>query len=327
MKKKNAASSLWTGAILVSLVLVVFSLIFVSCAKAPEEVAPAPETGKETAKLPEAEAPETAGVPLNTAEPETLPEGNEPVPEKPDDSGIVSESPAPNTAAPTETPAGTDTPTVPAPEQPKTALAETADMGREYLDKIYFLGDSTTYGLGYYYDHGYKDLVPPTQVWTPTSGTLTLDQWNYVAMKNPETGEEQMLTDLLSLKKPEYLCITLGVNGISFMKEAYFKECYTALVQKVQEVSPDTTIILNSIYPVTTGYEAKNNGINNLKIEAANLWISAIAQSCGVHYLDSASVLKNDQQVLPDSYTNGDGLHLNGEAFGLVVQYIRTHGC
>ena len=320
MKKKKTANNLWAGAILVSLVLVLFSLVFVSCTKAPDSVdTPKPVT--DVTEPPENEtnddAPETGGESVET------PEGSEPVPEHNGDSGIVPNEPTPENNTPEQTPP-TSTPT---PEQPKTALAETADMGREYLDKFIFLGDSTTYGLGYYYDHGYTDLVPPTQVWTPTSGTLTLDQWNYVAMKNPETDEEQMLTDLLSLKQPEYLCITLGVNGVSFMKEDYFKQSYTSLVQKVQELSPNTTIILNSIYPVTSGYEAKNNGINNLKIEAANLWISSIAQKCGVHYLDSASVLRDDNGRLPDSYTNGDGLHLNGEAFGLVVDYIRTHGC
>jgi len=327
--KKKKTNSLWTGAILVSLVLVLFALIFVSCAKAPEDTGTEPETetqtGGEIYELPEAEAPDIADTPIAEGGPvdeNAVPEGNETVPENNGDSGIAESETTEGADAPTET-----TPATPVPEQPKTALAETADMGHEYLDKFIFIGDSTTYGIGYYYDRGYKELVPPTQVWTPTSGTLTLDQWNYVAMKNPETGEEQMLTDLVSLKQPEYLCITLGVNGVSFMKEAYFKQTYTALVQKVQELSPNTTIILNSIYPVTTGYEAKNNGINNLKIEAANLWIASIAQTCGVHYLDSASVLKNENQVLPDSYTNGDGLHLNGEAFTLVAQYIRTHGC
>lgn len=324
MKNKKTANTLWAGAILVSLVLVLFSLIFVSCAKAPVTS----DIPKQSTDKPDPVSDNVDVEDHTVIDSTVVPEGNEPVPEHGSENGIVSNDPSA-----TETPSSptesipSSNPATPVPDQPKTALAETADMGRDYLDKIIFLGDSTTYGLGYYYDHGYKDLVPPTQVWTPTSGTLTLDQWNYVAMKNPETGEEQMLTDLVSLKQPEYLCITLGVNGVSFMKEDYFKQSYTSLVQKVQELSPNTTIILNSIYPVTSGYEAKNNGINNLKIEAANLWVSAIAQGCGVHYLDSASVLKNDQGLLPDSYTNGDGLHLNGEAFGLVVEYIRTHAC
>ena len=323
-KQTKTMNAFWTGAIVISMLLVLFALVFVSCAKPVEtdETPDAPEQAEQSPspELPDAEAPDVSGSKPNEAPAEGTPEDEQP--ETPD----AQESSSPD-APPEEKPESTSAPQTPPPEQSYTQLAETEDMGRDYLDRIYFLGDSTTYGLGYYYNHGYTDLVPPTQVWTPSSGTLTLDQWNYVAILNPDTGEELMLTDLLALKQPEYLCITLGVNGVSFMKEEYFKQSYTALVQKVQEVSPDTTVILNSIYPVTVGYEAKNNGINNLKIEAANLWIQSVAQSCGVHYLDSASVLRNDDRVLPDSYTNGDGLHLNGEAFGLVVGYIRTHGC
>ena len=43
------------------------------------------------------------------------------------------------------------------PGQPASAarLGLTADGGRDYLNKIVFLGDSTTYGIGYYYRQGY----------------------------------------------------------------------------------------------------------------------------------------------------------------------------
>ena len=29
---------------------------------------------------------------------------------------------------------------------------------------------------------------------------------------------------------------------------------------------------------------------------------------------------------MPEEYTNGDGLHLNPNSFGIVINYIRTHG-
>ncbi|MBR4058038.1 MAG: SGNH/GDSL hydrolase family protein [Oscillospiraceae bacterium] len=308
-KRSRGVQSFWVGTILVSLLLVLFSLIFVSCSKPDDDGS-------------DVQLENSDGTTPNNPD-----EGNNTDPENGDDPLTGSESPQPVESPTPGTQPPTTDPEITPPVQSQTQLAETADMGREYLDKIYFLGDSTTYGLGYYYDHGYTDLVTSKHVWTPASGTLTLDQWSYVAIVNPDTGEEMMLPDLLELKKPEYLCITLGVNGVSFMKEQYFKDSYTSLVKKVQEVSPNTKIILNSIYPVTTGYEQKNNGINNLKIEAANLWVRSVAESCGVNYLDSASALRNENGVLPDEHTNGDGLHLNGEAFGLVVQYIRTHGC
>ncbi len=307
MQNGKRANAFWTGAILVSLLLVVFSLFFVSCVGKSEQT-PAPTPDKSASQSAEqsgeARQPEDGG---QSGEAQQPPDGDQP---------------------PEQTPA-VQTPSTPTPkpEQDTTTLAETEDMGREYLDKFVFLGDSTTYGLGYYYSHGCTDLVPPEQIWTPANGTLTLDQWNYVSIVYPQTGEEMKLVDLLELTKPEYICVTLGVNGVSFMEESYFKQSYASLVKKIQEVSPSTTIVLNSIYPVTVGYEAKKNGINNLKIEAANLWVHDVAKDCGVHYLDSASVLMNESRVLPDDYTNGDGLHLNGESFRLVIEYLRTHGC
>ncbi len=308
MRNGKTANAFWTGAIVVSLLLVLFSLFFVSCVGKSEAV-PEPSPAKTETETPENEQPPEAQTGGEQTGTEQQPGGNQSTAETPT-------AQTPDVTAPAQRP-----------PQDATTLSETEDMGREYLDKFVFLGDSTTYGLGYYYSHGYTDLVPPEQIWTPANGTLTLDQWNYVNIVYPQTGEELKLTDLLELTKPGYICITLGVNGVSFMSEDYFKESYSSLVKKIQEISPDTTIVLNSIYPVTVGYEAKNNGINNLKIEAANLWVHDVAKACGVHYLDSASVLMNEQRVLPDNYTNGDGLHLNGESFRLVIDYLRTHGC
>lgn len=201
----------------------------------------------------------------------------------------------------------------------ETRLAETADMGQEYIDKFVFLGDSTTYGLGYY------DVVSDEQVWTPASGTLTLALWSTATIVYPEDGSEISIKDAVTKRQPEYLLITLGVNGVSFMDEEYFITEYTKLVQAVQEASPSTKIILNSIYPVAVSYPEKN-GITNAKIDAANTWVERVAGSLGVKYLNSESVLKDESGVLPENYSNGDGLHLNKDSLGLVVNYIRAHG-
>jgi len=198
-------------------------------------------------------------------------------------------------------------------------LAETADMGQEYVDKFIFLGDSTTYGLGYY------DIVPDTQVWTPASGTLTLSLWSTSTIVYNDDGSELSIKDAAAKKQPEYMLITLGVNGISFMDEEYFITEYTKLVQTIQEASPNTKIILNSIYPVSASYPAEN-GITNEKIDAANTWVERIAGSLGVKYLDSESVIKDSDGAMPDKLSNDKALHLNADGFALVMNYLRTHG-
>ena len=205
-------------------------------------------------------------------------------------------------------------------------LPETPDAGREYLDKIVFLGDSTTYGIGYYYGRGYTELCPPGQVWTPKSGTLTLSYYSIATIVYPPTKEEIPIAEAVKRAKPEIMVVTLGVNGIAFMDEEWFIRDYTALVQLIQEASPDTKIILNSIYPVAASYKNQKD-INNTKILAANGWIERIAENTGVRFLNSHECLVGANGYLPESSQNGDGLHLTGEAFTTVMKYIRTHAC
>ena len=211
------------------------------------------------------------------------------------------------------------------PGQPASAarLGLTADGGRDYLNKIVFLGDSTTYGIGYYYRQGYTELCPPAQVWTPASGTLTLSYYNIATIVYPETKEEISIEEAVKRAKPEILFITLGINGISFMDEEWFIRDYTALVEMVKAASPDTKIILNSIYPVADSYKYLKD-INNDKINAANGWIERIAENTGARFLYSWETLAVNGK-LPETSHNGDGLHLNGETFTRVMQYIRTH--
>ena len=205
-----------------------------------------------------------------------------------------------------------------------TRLGATEDAGRDYLNKIVFLGDSTTYGIGYYYGRGYTDLCPASQIWTPKSGTLTLSYYSIATVVYPPTGEEIPIAEAVKRAKPEILMITLGVNGVSFMDEEWFIRDYTALVKLVQENSPDTKIILNSIYPVAASYQHLNS-INNTKIRAANGWIERIAADTGARFLYSFESVVGADGWLPESAHNGDGMHLSGETFTAVMQYIRTH--
>jgi lysophospholipase L1-like esterase len=246
-----------------------------------------------------------------------------------------SDSPAQETQAQpeqTETPVQTDPPAqtqTPASHAPETnpdspaLLGVTEDMGQEYIDQIIFLGDSTTYGLKYYAVlSGGKET---TQVWTPTSGTLTLSQQGFATIVYPITGEEIPIRDAVERALPEMMVITLGVNGVSFMDEDYFKTEYISLVNDILDLSPETKVILQSIFPIASNYEYQRD-INNTKITDANAWILEIAEATGVKYLDTYSVLIGDDGFLPQAYHNGDGLHLNTDSFNLVLNYIRTHG-
>ncbi len=233
-----------------------------------------------------------------------------------------------------------DLPVISSPDA-SAMLGESADMGQEYIDSIIFLGDSTTYHLksrGVL--TGGKDTK---QVWSGSdvdengkvipAGTLTLDgRITSAHIYYPRTGESLTIAQALEKEKPAYLVITLGVNGISYVNlndtksVNNFISCYKALINAARKASPDTKIILQSIFPVTEAYSQNGNGITNEKIDAANTWILQLAKDTGCKYLDSASVLKNSSGALSDIYDNGDGYHLTADAYRAVLQYIRTHG-
>lgn len=290
--KRNAKNSMffvWTLAIFACLLLVLFALIFSSCGQG-------------------------AGVPVTTDPPAQSEMPADDGKESPD-SGTSAE-PGSESEAPEEGEAATETPAS------SVLLAETEDAGQEYIDKLTFLGDSTTYGLKYYEVlSGGKNT---TQVWTPASGTLTLFNYATATIVFPEDGQEISIVDAVTRKLPEYLVITLGVNGVSMMDEDWFKTDYTALVQSIQAASPDTKIICNSIYPVENDYE-QIESINNTNIPQANEWIKAVAEATGCKYADSASVLKAEDGSLREDYGNGDGIHLNADGFNAVLNYLRTH--
>ena len=203
-------------------------------------------------------------------------------------------------------------------------LEQTEDYGQEYLDKIIFVGDSTTYGLKHYSMlSGGKNTK---QVWVPASGTYSLNALvTTYKIVYPETGEEMTVAEAAALAKPEYMIITLGINyGVPYCGETEFKKYYRMLLDDVTTASPETKIILQSIYPVATNNEIKD--ITNDKIDLANTWIEQLAEEYELKYLDTNSVLKGDDGYLPLTYQNGDGLHLLERGFDVVLNNIRTHG-
>ena len=230
-----------------------------------------------------------------------------------------SASPVPVSTAPESQTPETQTPETQTPESPAVSAAPAPE---NYIDRITFLGDSTTYGLkAYAMLSGGKDTQ---QVWTPSSGTLTLSNQSWAAIVYPPTGEEIPIREAVTRAQPDILCITLGVNGVSFLTEEGFKAEYKALVTDVQSLSPDTKIICNSIYPVESDYQYLAD-INNEKITRANGWIAQVAAECGVTYLDTYSLLLGSDGFLNEDYGNGDGIHLGPAGFDVVLQNLRDH--
>ena len=207
-----------------------------------------------------------------------------------------------------------------------TALKETSDYGENYINTIIFLGDST---ISQMRDAGVLyEGENTTQIWSDADGKLALDaKIDKTEIYLPASDRTVYVTDAAAELKPDYLLITVGLeNGVRYCTEEQFKDYYTRLVVAIKEASPNTHIILNSIFPVSKKYERSTQGISKDKIDTANSWIVEIAETQGVKYLNSADALKNSSGYLDSKYDSGDGIHLNTDGYAAFFEYIRTHG-
>ena len=213
-------------------------------------------------------------------------------------------------------------------------LPESADGGDAYLDKIVFMGDSTTYGL-----HVYSDLQP-SQIWTPLSGTMDLfDMTNKsIALPSDEhrsEWKEVKISEALTTVKPEILVVTLGVNystdfsnWTDAKKEEYFKLQIENIIKLVKDNSPQTKLIFQSIYPVIdSALISSGSGIRQSRIETRNNWLFEVCEKYNVPVLKTEDVLKDANGQLKSEYNTYhlDGIHLNPVAFDAVLKYVKTH--
>lgn len=216
-----------------------------------------------------------------------------------------------------------DDPTTP--DTVSSELGKTADYGQNYVNSIVFLCDKTMSEIK---NAGVlRDGADTKQIFSGKDGELALDYNTSTAhIIFPYTGEELSIHDAVKETSPEYIVITLGINNGIRCSEEKFKEYYGKLIAAIKTASPETRVILQSVFPVSKNYEKKNSGVSPEKIDVVNRWIAELAASNGVRYLNTASVLKNEKGYLKPEYDSGNGLTLNAEGYGEVLYYIRTHG-
>ncbi len=204
-----------------------------------------------------------------------------------------------------------------------TQLEETYDYGEGYLKSIVFICDKTFTPIT-----SYEENISPDQIWTGTDGTLTLDRGiSGASVVTAGRPDGISIPSAIESSKPQYVIITVGIeNGVNHCTEEKFKEYYSDLVSKIKTASPDTKIILQSVFPVSKNAEKEDPSISNDRIDAANRYISSLAKELSVRYLNTASALKGEDGRLDPKYDSGDGITLNQDGFQAIVQYIKTHG-
>lgn len=199
-------------------------------------------------------------------------------------------------------------------------------VNESILSTCTFFGDSTTYGLHRFNSqndgkHGKNYYtLQDSQIWTPSDGTFYLG--NVVKASVTVNGQTLFLGDACRQYKPQKLILTVGINGLATWSKDSFLSCYQKLINTVKTASPNTEIYLQSVYPISPKAQEKLPNFTNEKITQLNLWIKELAQENKLLFLNTASVLINENGNLKENYHNGDGLHLSTQGFNAMLSYV-----
>ena len=191
---------------------------------------------------------------------------------------------------------------------------------QDFLASLTFLGDSTTAHMTA------RANVKPNQVWAAKNRYLNLDsRITYAKIVAPDTSEELTIAQAAAHLRPPFLVITLGVDyGVYYYRNDLdtFRFYYEKLLDAIQAASPDTVLILQSIFPVT----AASTAITNEMIDNANLVIRAIAADRGLVFVDANRVLKDTNGYLAAAYCNSaDGIHLSEAAYAKILENLAEY--
>jgi lysophospholipase L1-like esterase len=207
-------------------------------------------------------------------------------------------------------------------------LEETADRGQPYLDSLIFFGESTTAHLR---ARGVLTGGNEThQVWSDQSGTKMLSsKITSEPIVYPETGELLTLSEACSRKNPEILVLSFGLNGaVRFANDTdLYIRCYEKLIHAIESSSPDTKIILQTIYPVrrADAYSVDVDTLNSYLMQLNGMLPTLAARHANLRIVDTASVLRDETGRLHADYAEADGIHLNVAAYAAILSYLRTH--
>ena len=203
-------------------------------------------------------------------------------------------------------------------------LPKTEDAGEAYLDRLIFFGESTTTHLRA------RGGLPADRIWADASGTRMLSpRTAHDPIVYPPTQESLTLAQACAKAQPEYLVLSFGLNGIvGFANNPNrYLSCYERLIDDIRAASPNTKIILQTVYPVARAdsFSVDTDTLNQYICTINDLLPQLASQRNDVRIADTASILRDGCGRLRAELADTDGIHLLPAAYTEILSYLRTH--
>ena len=200
-------------------------------------------------------------------------------------------------------------------------LKETEEASEEYVNETIFVGDSTAL---YYV---MNKVITGKQLWHKEGIDLEKIFTQNIYINHIDS--KMTLLQAIEKNKPKRILLTLGTNSVSTMEIDYFIQNYEKLLTEIQRLSPNTTIIVQSIFPVTKQYDDNGKKLNNDKINKMNYKLLEVCGKLNIPYLNTSEMLKDEDGALKEEYSRNEkstpGVHLSIEGNKVAMDYFKNH--
>ena len=202
----------------------------------------------------------------------------------------------------------------------------------QLLEGTVFFGESTTAHLSR--RGGVLDTSAwRSHVWRDESGTRILDRrlpsGEVILYTQNGTPVSRSVADALACERPARIVLSFGLNGLSAHEKDpdRFLSTYRFFLDRIKELSPDTRIYLQSIYPIreNTVFSTDADVLNRHICDLNERLFSACLAWGDATYLDTASVLRDERGALAPAFDAGDGIHLTNDAYLAILSFLSEH--
>lgn len=212
----------------------------------------------------------------------------------------------------------------------KAQIVSTPATGEHFFDDAVFIGDSVSLKLKYYAMKQRKagfDTLGQAQFLV--SGSLgsgnALKPVTSDSVHPTYQGQKMPLEDAVIKSGANKIFIMLGMNDVGLYGVDKSIANLDTLIDKIQSLSPNTSIYLQSVTPMLKGKELKQ--LNNVTISEYNAALLSYCDSNGYTYLDIATIMMDaDGSLIPEFCSDPEsmGIHFTDLACAVWVDILNT---
>lgn len=208
-------------------------------------------------------------------------------------------------------------------------VPQSARADASYFSDAVFVGDSVSLKLEYY--DAAMDVLGGAAFLT--SGSLgsgnALQEISEETVHPVYKGEKAYIEDSIADLGAKKVYIMLGMNDIGLYGIDDSIVNYETLVDRILEKSPNASIYVESMTPMTADSPIAGRDLNNDNIKIYNSRLQELAQRRGWYFVDVASVMYTDDgsALIPEYCSDPEemGIHFTEAGCEAWVEYLYTH--